>query len=984
MYLKEIQASGFKSFADKLEITLDNNITCIVGPNGSGKSNVVDAVRWVLGEQSVKSLRGDGNMTDVIFSGSKSRNSFNVASVSLIFDNNDHYLKIPYTEVSIKRRVYRTGENEYFLNGEKCRLKDITDLFTDSGIGKESFNIISQGEVQKILSNSPYDRRSVFEEAASVVKYKKRKEEAIRKLERTHQNLERVNDIITELETQLAPLQEQSKKAQEYLENKRNLEQIEVALIAYEIDALNATYQESKRKIETLNQEIVSFSATSSGNDAKIDAKKLELMQLEEEFSTLQKQLLDITKQEESLNGEKKILQERSKYEANDSRVHENLTLLKENELSLKNNISLLEKEITLAKENQQASLTKIREVSTSVSNVKQEAETILREYQFQKKEIYELDNKISVLENFLASGGNLPIGIKKILNHPKLKGIHDVIGNLVSMDAKFLKALDVALGGSKQFLVVENELAAKDAISYLKENNLGRVTFFPMNVIKPKKVDSDTLYQLRQEIGYIDTVANLAHFDPLYRNIIENQLGNVLLVTDLDVANKISKKIGAKYKIVTLDGEVIHVGGSITGGNLTTNTRSMITDKQELEKLNRQKEMTTSVVEELKEKLKEKEEQEKQEEEKLANLQSASILEQEKIQGKIATLEDYQTRLSEIQKELSSLEHVIDSSLSKEEEKIMNEFYEVKKQKQEIELEYQKQKKKQEAIKLEIEEMEAKEKVNHSYFTKKQNELKELEIAVSKMDVKLDYYLNTLSEDYELTFEKAKEKYQLELEVEEAREKVVTYKNNIKKIGMVNLDAISEYDRVQERYQFLDGQRNDLLEAKDTLLEIIEEMDQVMKEEFLATFRLIEKEFEVVFQQLFGGGHASLKLTDPNNLLETGIEIIASPPGKKLTTISLLSGGEKTLTAISLLFSILNVRPIPFCIFDEVEAALDEANVDRFGKYLDHYKTKTQFLLITHKKKTMEYANTLYGITMQESGVSKLVSVKLENKEIK
>ena len=336
MYLKEIQATGFKSFADKLSINLDQNITCIVGPNGSGKSNVVDAVRWVLGEQSVKSLRGSDSMTDVIFSGSKSRNALNVASVSLIFDNSDNYLKIPYSEVSIKRRVYRTGENEYFLNGEKCRLKDILELMTDTGIGKESLNIISQGEVQKILSNSPYDRRVVFEEAAGVLKYKKRKEEAIRKLDRTHQNLERVNDIIGELEIQIEPLKEQSKKAVEYLENKNALEKIEVALTAYEIESLNREYQLSKNKIEELNSEILTLSSTSTGHDASIDLEKVNLMHLEEEISKLNQKLLVLTKEEEKLNGEKLMLKERSKYDATDIKVHENISLLKENELKLR------------------------------------------------------------------------------------------------------------------------------------------------------------------------------------------------------------------------------------------------------------------------------------------------------------------------------------------------------------------------------------------------------------------------------------------------------------------------------------------------------------------------------------------------------------------------------------------------------------------------------------------------------------------------
>ena len=980
MYLKEIQASGFKSFADKINIHLDDNITCIVGPNGSGKSNVVDAVRWVLGEQSVKSLRGDGNMTDVIFSGSKSRNPLNVASVALVFDNSDNYLKIPYTEVSVKRRVYRTGENEYFLNGEKCRLKDITDLFMDSGIGKESFNIISQGEVQKILSNSPYDRRVIFEEAAGVLKYKKRKEEAIRKLDRTHNNLDRVEDIIHELEIQLEPLEIQSKKAREYLENKKGLESIEVALLAYEIELLNETYQQSKKRIEELNQEIVTISATSSGSDALIDGEKAKLLTLERELSDANNRLLELTRKEEKINGEKNILQERSKYQANDIKVHETIASLKENKLKLENDIYLLEQEITYDNEEVSKELDNLRDKELELKKLQEKIEQQKRELGFKNKKQLELDNKISVLQNFIESGGGLNSSVKAVLNNPRLVGIHDCIGNLVECDIKFSKALDVALGASKQFIVVDDEQVAKNAINYLKENRLGRCTFFPLNVIEPREVDSNTLKILKQEMGYIDTLASLVSFKEEYRNIIYNQLGNVLVVLDIDSANRISKKINYRYRIVTLDGEIIHVGGSITGGNVS-NSRSIITDKYELEKCLRLKEDEKLVIQELDNNILELEKNLSDMEHKIYDLKSNLLSKQEKIRTKKETLNSYQETKEKIDNEYRSLEHVVDSSISKEEERLMNEYYEAQKEKEEarvLVLRYQKEKDK---LKADIEELEAKNKLNHSSYSKKQNELKDLEVSVSKMDVKLDYYLNTLSEDYELTFEKARANYKLEIEVEEARQKVTTYKNNIKRIGMVNIDSIEEYEKVSERYEFLTSQKNDLLNAKDTLLEIIEEMDTVMKEEFTNTFKLIQKEFEIVFKQLFNGGKANLKLTDPDNVLETGVEIIASPPGKKLTTISLLSGGEKTLTAISLLFAILNVRPIPFCLFDEVEAALDEANVDNFGKYLDHYKEKTQFLLITHKKKTMEYANTLYGITMQESGVSKLVSVKLENK---
>ena len=980
MYLKEIQATGFKSFADKLNINLDENITCIVGPNGSGKSNVVDAVRWVLGEQSVKNLRGSDSMTDVIFSGSKSRNSLNIASVTLIFDNSDGYLKIPYSEVSVKRRVYRTGENEYFLNGEKCRLKDITDLMMDTGIGKESLNIISQGEVQKILSNSPYDRRVVFEEAAGVLKYKKRKEEAIRKLDRTKSNLDRVNDIINELEERIEPLKEQAAKAKEYLENKNGLEKIEVALIAYEIDHLNMEYQSSKEKIEVLNNEIVTLSSNSSSQDANLDKEKINLLHLEEKINELNSRLLFLTKEEEKINGEKKMLNERSKYDASDLKVHENISMLKEDELKTKSDISLIEKEIEIENGNLSEIRNTLNDIEKEITSLKSEEERTNKEEYFKKKENYDLDNKISSLESFIENGGNLPLSIKSILNNPKLKGIHDIIGNLVNIDYKFSKALEVALGASKQFLVVDNEGVAKEAINYLKDNKYGRATFFPLNVIKAKEVDSETLDILRGEIGYIDTLANMCNYEKEYKNIIHNQLGNVLLVTDIDAANNISKKIKNRYKIVTIDGEIIHVGGSITGGNLTSQ-RSIISDKQELEKLKVRKNENSEVIETLEAKLAEI----TKEISKLVELkeknQSNYIVKNEIINSKKASLNTLNERLSNITSELSNLSSVVDSSISNEEERIMNEYYETQNAKKNVELDIANLTSQREKLKDTIEEIETKNRLNNSTLNKKQNELKELEVNVSKMDVKLDYYLNTLSTDYEMTFEKAKERYPLEIDVEEARTKVNTYKNNIRRIGMVSLESIEEYDKVSERYEFLTSQRNDLLSAQDTLLEIIDEMDEVMKKEFAETFKKIQDEFEVVFRHLFSGGKATLKLTDPNNLLETGIEIIASPPGKKLTTISLLSGGEKTLTAISLLFAILNVRPIPFCIFDEVEAALDEANVDNFGKYLETYKEKTQFLLITHKKKTMEYANVLYGITMQESGVSKLVSVKLENK---
>jgi len=983
MYLKEIQATGFKSFADKLTISLDNKTTCIVGPNGSGKSNIVDAVRWVLGEQSVKSLRGDNGMTDVIFTGSNSRNPLNVASVSLTFDNNDNYLNIPYNEVVVKRRVYRSGENEYFLNGEKCRLKDITDLFIDSGIGRDSFNIISQGEVDRILSNSVSDRRAIFEEAAGVLKYKKRKEEAIRKLDRTRDNMNRVDDIIAELEVQVGPLKEQSAQALEYIETREKLENVEVALIASEVEKINYIRENDKKRVEELNNNILNLNVKNTSSDSNLIDKKNEFSKLTMEINELNNNLVNLIRKEEQLNGEKNLLKERSKYQANDQKIHENIASLKESSMRISNDIYLKEKDYDILKDNYSEQSSVIDKLDIDLSSLKNKYSNILSESGYKRRDLVDLEHKIEVLTNNIENGGNLNSSVKAVLNNPRLGGIHQVLGNLVSCDNIYTKALEVALLASKQYVVVDNEISAKHAINYLKDNNLGRATFFPLNVIKPRGVDPDIVSSICNDEGYINIFINIIDYDKIYYNVISNQLGNVIVVKDLDSANRISRKINNRYKIVTLDGEVINVGGSITGGSLKI-TRSIISDKRDLDLCLLQKNEISSLIDELDKQVEEYNDLIRLKEEEIYKEKTQLIGIEEKIRTNKNDIILLKGELENVESELVSLGHVVDSSLSKEEERIMKLFYEVNRDKEELQKNISVKNKDKDSLSSLIEELEAINKINNSELYKYEKELKELEIAISKNEVKLDNYLNTLNEEYELTYEKARANYSLEVSVEEARSMVSTYKNNIKRLGMVNLAAIDEYKRVSERYEFLTSQRNDLVNAKETLLEIIDEMDEVMKSEFIKTFKLVDEEFRKVFKELFKGGNAHLKLTDPNNVLETDIEISACPPGKKLKTLSLLSGGEKTLTAISLIFSILNVRTVPFCLFDEVEAALDEANVDNFGTYLNHYKDKTQFLIITHKKKTMEYADTLYGITMQESGVSKLVSVKLDQMDVK
>lgn len=978
MYLKQIETAGFKSFADKLSISLDDKITCIVGPNGSGKSNIVDAVRWVLGEQSVKSLRGDGTMTDVIFQGSKSRNPLNVASVCLVFDNSDHYLPVPYEEVAIKRRVYRSGENEYQLNGEKCRLKDITDLFLDSGIGKESFNIISQGEVDKILSNSAHDRRSIIEEAAGVLKYKKRKEEALRKLDRTHNNLDRVQDIMEELEVQVAPLEEQSKKAKEYLEQKDALEKYEVGLLAYDIGTISSDYERSKRRKKELEEQIREQMSKTNTSSVEMVSKKTEITHLEKELEGINRSLLEQTKEVEKLASDKKILEERAKYDKNSDEVVKQKRILIEERLKAEKNLALLTASLEEKREEQKREQEQLDVETEGLEKLRSKWDMFEKEYSYKDHEAVNLSHQISLLQSELENSGNLPFSVKAVLSSPHLRGIHNTIGNLVSTEERYGKALETALAASKHFIVVEDEKSAQSAIGYLKEEKKGRATFFPLSVIVPKGVDKDTLDYLTSCEGYLGVMSDFVRYQENYRSIILNQLGNILLCDSLEKATLVGRKIRNRYKIVTLDGDVIHVGGSMTGGS-SNHQKSVISLKQELENKKKDYEILTKRIQDLEKMSTSLKQEMKEKEDSLFDRRNQLEWMKERYQTAEREYQEQKEQKENLEKEATALELVGTDAFSEEEERLIQTYYRSLAEKEQLEQKQQETMKKLSDLRLEVENIEGKERLENASLREKEQELKHLEIEESKWSVKLDSMLLTLSEEYSLTFEKAKEIGELDEEIEEVRRKVVSLKNRIKELGMVNLGAIEEYDRVATRYHFLKGQKEDLLKAQDTLLEIMDEMDGVVKEEFQKTFDAINLEFKEVFRELFGGGTASLKLTDPENLLETGIDIVASPPGKKLSTISLLSGGEKTLTAISLLFAILNIRTVPFCLFDEVEAALDEANVDQFGHYLDHYKNKTQFLIITHKKKTMEYADTLYGITMQESGVSKLVSVKLD-----
>ena len=544
MYLKEIIATGFKSFADKLDIKLDDKITCIVGPNGSGKSNVVDAVRWVLGEQSVKSLRGEGSMSDVIFSGSKSRNPLNVASVELVFDNTDHFINVPYTEISIKRKVYRTGENEYYLNGEKCRLKDVVNLLLDTGMGKESFNIISQGEVEKILSNSPSDRRIIFEEAAGILKYKKRKEEALRKLDRTHNNLDRVNDIISELENQVGPLKEQSEKAVEYLENKKGLDNYEVALLSYDIENCNQKLEQAKSKKEQIDKEIVTISNENSKTDVSTLEDNNRLEKLEKEKATLNNELLKVTEEVEKINSEKLLLKERSKTNKEEDKIKEEIRAILEEKGRLERSIKVIIEEQASLKDNLKEAENKNNDLEKKIESEKNKKNLLISNYSKYDQDIISLNHKINSLKVEIEQSSDLPSSIRNILKSTTLTGIHNTIGNIINTEDKYTKALNIAISANKNFIITTDEESAKKAINYLKDNHLGRATFFPLTVIKERHIDIETLGLIKNSTDFIAVLSDVITYNQKYKNIIENQFGNIIISPDIDSANRLSRLI--------------------------------------------------------------------------------------------------------------------------------------------------------------------------------------------------------------------------------------------------------------------------------------------------------------------------------------------------------------------------------------------------------------------------------------------------------
>ncbi|MBM7552780.1 chromosome segregation protein SMC [Thalassobacillus pellis] len=1180
MFLKQLDTVGFKSFAERVTVDFVPGVTSVVGPNGSGKSNITDAIRWVLGEQSARSLRGT-KMEDIIFAGSDTRSALNMAEVTLTLDNEDEALPIDYQEVSVTRRVFRSGESAFYINKQPCRLKDIIDLFMDSGLGREAFSIISQGKVEEILSSKAEERRSIFEEAAGVLKYKQRKKKAEHKLAETQENLYRVEDIIHEIEGQLEPLKEQAAIAKDYLDKKEELKLVEISLLVSQIEQLNVEWQELLKHLDTMKKKEHELKAAIQEKEAIVEEERDQIAALDESIEDLQETLLVLTQELENLEGRKELMKERHKhFEENRDKLEQEYSQLTDRlkqtetlcskqkdqlkewktkrnktKAELKKTSGLLEtasqdieervEELKsdyieclneqAAKRNEKQSILRQLEQLETKSDTqndkfegmrkereqlhlqKEEAEKeaalihdkrvqIEKEFDEQEKSLrknqqyyQELQNNLykgyqyvekvnskkEMLEEMKEDFSGYFQGVKEILKAREqgtLTGIEGAVLEVADIPRDYLTAIETALGAQAQHVIVKNEQAARQAIHWLKQHNKGRATLLPLETIQPRFIPNEVISRVKDMDGFVGIAADLVSFDPIYQKALKHLLGHIAIVDNLKSANEVARVLKRRYRIVTLEGDVVNPGGAMSGGARKNTNQSLFTREKELQELTDKladyEQKTLEVEGKLAKLKKDMEEQEHTLKQTRKELEQWKDEEQEKRTSlrewevKLQNLNDHlqlydqdqaqydrdrdqlEKRHAELQKKLDSLDEQASATqkqideltkLQKEQkenaETLKSSHYELQVKLAEQDSEVKSLQEKINGYEVQKEELEASISENRQRFQelmdvvttkqteeelaeeistkkatknktseliqerrheraeradliqeqerqlKEQNrnhhhfvqEIQDKEVKVNRLDVELENILDYLQKEYFLTFERAKQEYPPTEDIQSSKTRVKLIKRAIDELGTVNLGAIDEYDRIQERYEFLSDQQDDLNEAKETLYSVISEMDGEMHRRFEETFTQIKNEFGEVFKELFGGGKADLCLTDPENLLETGVDIVAQPPGKKLQNLGLLSGGERALTAIALLFSILRVRPVPFCVLDEVEAALDEANVERFARYLKIFSEKTQFIVITHRKGTMEESDVLYGVTMQESGVSKLVSVRLE-----
>ncbi len=1181
MYLKRLELQGFKSFADKTILELMPGITTVIGPNGSGKSNISDAIRWVLGEQSMKSLRGTKSL-DIIFAGTQNRKSLGFAEASLVFDNSDGALPIEYTEVTVTRKIYRSGETGYYINKVPCRLKDVLELFMDTGIGKDGYSIIGQGKIDEILSNKSEDRRHIFEEAAGIVKYRTRKQESEKKLEHTKLNLLRINDILTEIEGNLEPLQMQADKAKKYLNLREELKNIEIGLFVYNIekykqdlekvvqdieimqsqcndeegrlervkilkeelkssiDEITETIEnmsnigfESQKQIEQLNSDINVAKTRIANNNENNDRY---LKEIEEQNAKI-KELKDEIEQKEAKKDNLKQNKEKFEKELNEKQaeldklteklsskeleiegykhtVEENTDKKYElqSEINAQNiNYQNFEKRQAQIKQEMQSTISEldgtrlnkedIAKQFNEIENKKNKAQNSLNEVAKQREEanqkIKSFESNINILssemrikesrlkflietekekEGYIKSVKSL---LKDCENIKELgKGMNGVLANIIEVPDDLQIAIEMCLGASLQNIVTETETDAKRLVEHLRKNNLGRASFLPISSVRGKKLDKIK----GNESGVIGIASDLIKYNKKYEQIILNLLGRTVIVDNMDTAIKVAKQNGYTFRIVTTEGDLINPSGAITGGSVAKKTVNILGRGKEIEKLKKE-------IKNLKQKI-EKLENDKQNyeesiegilelsanlEKELQEIDITYATEKQKVISINENIEKLEKRLNRLKEEQANLEKQKEEAVStkgdlqveinkiveqnEELSKIITEFAElnkddqkyiddlnfditnlkisvssfdeseasiqeiqerinqelenahtsienkntqieqIKKDNEELEKSIQETLQKIEEVKesvnsssSKIEELKKERAQKSEKLSKQEDEItakfkviEDLKGQLVKLDVKktkieedINGIINKMWEEYELTPNNA-EQYQKPENVALTQRRVNSLRTEIRELGSVNVDSIEEYKNLKDRYDFMSEQRLDLENTMSKLRKVISDMTQIMKEQFKEKFKVINKNFGEVFAELFGGGKAELTLEDEENILECGIDITVQPPGKKLQNMMLLSGGEKAFTAIALLFAILKINPAPFCVLDEIEAALDDVNVFRYADYLKKFTDHTQFLVITHRKGTMEVADTVYGVTMEESGISKLLSMKLK-----
>lgn len=966
MFLKRIELQGFKSFADKTVIQFDQDITGIVGPNGCGKSNVNDAIRWVLGEQSVKSLRSGTNMSDIIFSGSEYRKPVNMARVTLVFDNSTRVFDSDFDEIEITRQILRANnEASYFINKTPCRLKDINDLVMDTGLGKDSLSIITQGNISSFADAKPEDRRSLFEEAAGVAKYKKRKKVSLSKLEQTKENLDRLQDILDELERQIGPLEKQAKKAEKYISLREKLSKIEISVLVEDIDQYN-------EKINQINKELFDIQAMHTSENAELLKQETRLENIRKEMYALDKQINELQGKYTKAMEENYQL-ERRKIEQDEKRKY---MLKVADKKARQKEIQAMLEEARFEYQDRHQRLMQTQQDLNNRRNIVNDLKTKISKARYESDQanniLTQLQNRRQVLENMMKQPFAHQQGVRSVMQAKNsLSGVYGVVSELLIAHADKALAVNAALGGSIYQIITKNEADARNAISFLKRNRSGRATFLPLSVCHPRKMNEQVITIASTSPGFLGFASECVDCKEIFDPVKERLLGNVIVVDTLQNANETAKRLRYAYKIVTLDGDIVHTGGSMTGG-VTKNQSTPVTMRQELDTINSkiegQKIKANSCLNEtdiLTQKLQKEKDAIVTLQIELAKLENIYATKKAKYDSILAEYQELGVDIEEnaelaqddLVVQMSKMHAVLDS-LSLEIQSLRQSRFDKGNDAEQLENQ----------IRLVRREMNSKQSQIHNY-----------EMEIVKVKTQLENALNRLSTDYEMTYEYALTKKE-DVEIKSAKEEVIQLRQAISRLGNVNLDAPNEYKDVKERFDFMTSQKEDLEKASQQILAAIDEMDQTMISQFTEMFNKINAELDGVFKAMFGGGRASLSMVDPDDVLNTGIDIDVQPPGKMVKNIQTFSGGEKALIAISVLFAILKARTMPLCIFDEVEAALDQANVERFARYLSHYRGQSQFIAVTHRPGTMEQCDTLYGVTMQKDGVSKVLKVQLKD----